>query len=71
MDFFDGDDSDDEYYMLYVASKGTEAAKPKRKAGGSVKGKRPNKDRSRAAYRKMLMRDYFEDDCTYDAGAFC
>jgi hypothetical protein len=42
----------------------------RRKGGGSRQGKRPNKQRNRQLYHELLMKDYFNDGCTYDAKDF-
>ncbi|KAJ8524764.1 hypothetical protein ON010_g16351 [Phytophthora cinnamomi] len=62
---FDGeDDSDDEYFRLFVLP--TILAVTKRKHGGSQPGKRADKERKRAKWGELLMANYFGENPTYD-----
>ncbi|GMF39043.1 unnamed protein product [Phytophthora fragariaefolia] len=58
------DDSDEEYYLIYLARDDTTEAKVKH--GGSVPGKRANKEPESELWGERLMNDYFGDNPTYD-----
>ncbi|ETN12292.1 hypothetical protein PPTG_09158 [Phytophthora nicotianae INRA-310] len=68
----DDDDSEEEYYFPYMLPEGgvdnTSAARGKQ--GGSIKGRRANKDRDREIWGERLMSDYFGDNPVYDEGDY-
>ncbi|KAE9051135.1 hypothetical protein PR001_g1750 [Phytophthora rubi] len=66
--FGDFDDSDEEYYLAYMAS--DDATEAEAKSGSSVPGKRANKERERELWGERLMNDYFGDNPTYDEHDF-
>lgn len=61
-------DSDDELYASILIANMQQI--PKRRHGGSDRGKHANKNRERAQWGERLMKDYFGEDPTYDAQAF-
>lgn len=64
-----GDDSDEEYYELFMRTQAAKVKpKSKKKRGGSSKGKAPNKERDREYWGERLLQDYFGDNPTYGDG---
>ena len=63
----------DEEAMKFVARRRKERKRTqtKKKRGGSLPGKRPNRNRNRELYHELLMKDYFCANPTYDDCQFC
>lgn len=65
--FVDMDDSDDEYYLTYMATDShNEPPHKRRKHGGSGEGRSANKEREREIWGARLMKDYFGENPTYN-----
>src|SRR5689334_19977764 len=63
---------DDDELMLddFIFSSDDENEENDSGAGGSQPGKKPNINRKRALYGKLLQQDYFSDNPTYSAQHF-
>ncbi|KAE9060940.1 hypothetical protein PF010_g30013 [Phytophthora fragariae] len=65
--FVDMDDSDDEYYLTYMATDSrNEPPHKRRKHGGSGERRSANKEREREIWGARLMKHYFGENPTYN-----